>query len=152
MTLTMQTNLSEFKITCSSSVADITDKEAARDILGSICGALYLAPLCKKPEYKLKIKQLRKIRRMVLKVIDGLPDLTDQHGNVMTRHHCSDMDYYFNMCSSEGATKRFYNNGLCAVYAGPDIAITYCEGSVTMYRGSQAGLAANEATDFWIND
>lgn len=151
MTLTMQTKLTDFGLSYSDSVSDIPNKEVAKELLGKIFGALHWAPRFKKAGYKKKIVLLSKVRRFINKKMDSLPDLTDDHGNVMTYEHHFEIEQYFALCSGKGAHTRYYNDGLCAAFAGPGVAITYCEGDVTIYRGINAEKSAADHAHFWHN-
>lgn len=148
----MQTNLSSLKINWSKSVSDLSNKEDAKDLLGHVYGSLYWVKRFRKPDFKKKLAMLKKVKRLVRKTIDQLPDLTDEYGNVITRTHCHDMGDFYGLCKFNKATIWEYDNGLCAVVTGTNITFTYCEGSVTVYRGLNSARAAHDAIRFWVEE
>jgi len=152
MTISMKTNLSCLKINWSKSVSDLSNKEDAKDLLGAINGSLHWSKRFRKPDFKKKLAKLKKVKRLVLKTIEKLPDLTDEYGNNITRTHCHDMGYFEGLCTYHKATIWQYDDGLCAVVTGTDITLTYCEGSVTIYRGSNSASPAHDAIRFWVEE
>lgn len=150
-TITMNTPISDWGLRLDS-VNSIKNTEQAKEILGAIFGSLYWAPRFKKEGYKAKISALKKIRRLILKRMNSLPSRTDKYGNTMESDFVFSEDGLYPILRKLGAINQAWNNGHTAAYYGDDIAVTYCEGDIMIYRGIKARYAALDAARFWEDE